>query len=68
MKHMGITATEASKKIGCSVATVSRWCATLKVGQKYGSSFMLTPQEVKKIAAEWKKTKGRPKDSENSSR
>lgn len=68
MSDMGITATEASKEIGCSVATVSRWCAALRIGRKYGSAFMLTPTEVKKISNEWKKTKGRPKDSGNSSR
>ena len=68
MKSMGITATEAAKSIGCSVTTVSRWCATLQIGQKYGSSFVLTPAEVKQIAVKWKKSPGRPKDSEKSAR
>lgn len=64
MKRMGYTATDASKEIGCSIATVTRWAKGLKLGNKYGSSYVLTPSEVKKIAKEWKKTKGRPKVSD----
>lgn len=63
MKPMGYTATDASKEIGCSIATVSRWARDLGLGIKYGSSYVFTPAEIKKIANEWKKTKGRPKES-----
>jgi len=61
MINMGKTATEASKEIGCSIATVSRWARKLNLGQKYGSSFVLLPREIHKIAKEWRKTSGRPK-------
>ncbi len=68
MRHMGYTATDASKEIGCSIATVSRWARTLGLGNKYGSSYVFTPAEIKKISREWKKTKGRPKESDKKDR
>jgi uncharacterized protein YerC len=61
MTRMGKTATEASKEIGCSIATVSRWVKRLQLGEKYGSSFVLLPKEIKLIAKEWRKSSGRPK-------
>ncbi len=63
MIRMGKTATEASKEIGCSIATVSRWANKLQIGEKYGSSFVLLPKEIKQIATEWRKTVGRPKEN-----
>ena len=61
MSIMGKTATEVAKDCGCSVATISRWITQLQIGRKYGSSYVLTDAEVKKIQKHRKPTRGRPK-------
>lgn len=68
MESMGTTATEAAKMIGCSVATVSRWARSLQLGRKYGSSFMLTPREIKEISKARRLSPGRPKENSPESR
>lgn len=61
MKNMGfITATQAAKQIGCSVATVSRWAYRLGFKEKFGSSLVLTKDQVKTISREWRKQPGNP--------
>lgn len=58
---MGKTASEAAKELKCSVATVTRWAKRLQVGVKYGSSFVLLPQEIKQISRHVQESAGRPK-------
>jgi hypothetical protein len=58
---MGKTASEAAKELKCSVATISRWAGRLNIGIKYGSSFVLLPQEIKEISKHIRPTVGRPK-------
>lgn len=55
-----VNASQASKAIGCSVATVSRWADRLGFDRKYGSTLMLTQKEVAKIRDAWKKRAGNP--------
>lgn len=58
--HGMVTATDASKEIGCSVATVTRWAKRLALGERYGYAICLTKDDIEKIAKEWKKAAGNP--------
>lgn len=71
MGTMGYTAKEAAELIGCSVATVSRWCKTFGLShKKHGYAMTLTKADVEKIERAWKKQPGRPfaKESGNNLR
>jgi transposase len=59
--HMGKTASQAAKELKCSVATVTRWAKKLHLGCKYGSSYVLFPQEIKQIGRHVQESAGRPK-------
>lgn len=61
MTIMGKTATIAAKEIGCSTATVTRWAKELGVGEKYGSSYVLSEKDIKRIAKACHSRPGRPK-------
>jgi hypothetical protein len=60
-------ASDASRKIGCSIATVSRWAERLGINRKYGTALMLTNREVEMIRELWKKKAGNPQFGEKSS-
>ena len=53
-------ASQAAKKIGCSISTVVRWAERLELGQKIGASVILTESDVKEIAGNWKHQRGNP--------
>jgi hypothetical protein len=55
-----MTATEAASKIGCSVATVTRWAKFLGFSKKYGSALFLNEKQVKTIKARWHQRRGNP--------
>ncbi len=54
------TATQAAAQIGCSQATVSRWAKELGFQRKYGSSLMLSPDQILQIAEAWRQKAGNP--------
>lgn len=58
---MGKSGTEAAKQIGCSLATVSRWARALKLGKKYGSTYVFSESDIKKIDKCRNLTPGQPK-------
>jgi hypothetical protein len=53
-------ARQASEAIGCSPATVSRWASRLGITGKFGSSLVLTADDVEKIKTEWHRHPGNP--------
>jgi hypothetical protein len=59
-------ASEASREIGCSIATVSRWAERLGINRKYGTALMLTKSEVEMIRNMWRKKAGNPLFGSNS--
>jgi hypothetical protein len=52
------TATEASKELNCSIATVTRWAKALSLGKKYGYAHMLSDADIAKIRKHWKPNRG----------
>jgi hypothetical protein len=59
-------ASDASREIGCSIATVSRWAERLGINRKYGTALMLTKSEVEMIRNLWKKRAGNPQFGQKS--
>jgi transposase len=55
-----MTATEAARKIGCSIATVTRWAKFFGFQKKYGSALFLNEKQVKTIEARWHRKSGNP--------
>jgi transposase len=43
------TAKDAAQKLGCSIATVSRWASRLGMTAKHGPSLSLTEEDVQVI-------------------
>lgn len=54
------TAKDAAEKIGCSIATVSRWAARLGMTTKHGPSLSLTTADIAAIQKHRYATSGNP--------
>lgn len=54
------TAKDAAEKLGCSIATVSRWAARLGMTKKHGPSLSLTCEDVEKINEKRNQKPGNP--------
>jgi uncharacterized protein YjcR len=54
------TAKDAAEKIGCSVATVSRWASRLGMTAKHGPALSLTEDDVQLIEAKRHRQAGNP--------
>jgi hypothetical protein len=59
MQNM-LTATEAARKIGCSIATVTRWAKVFGFEKRYGNCLLLNEKQVKAIESQWKRKSGNP--------
>jgi uncharacterized protein YjcR len=54
------TAKDAAEKIGCSIATVSRWAAKLGMTAKHGPSLSLTTADIAAIQKQRYAKSGNP--------
>jgi uncharacterized protein YjcR len=54
------TAKDAAEKLGCSIATVSRWAARLGMTKKHGPALSLTLKDVERIGAKRNEKPGNP--------
>lgn len=59
-KTQMLNASMAAEKIGCSIATVTRWANRLELGVKIGTMTVLSEKEVATIKETWCKSKGNP--------
>jgi len=54
------TAKDAAEKLGCSIATVSRWASRLGMTAKHGPSLSLTEEDVMRIEQTRHRSAGNP--------